>query len=75
MNRHYGELWFNSQFSLVTEEVAENSEDTIDLEVFRQGAGKAVVQQISYLVDMAKAEALDDMGENREALELVARYL
>jgi len=33
------------------------------------------MQQISYLVDMAKAEALDAMGEDREDLELVERYL
>jgi hypothetical protein len=57
------------------DEVAGKPEDTMDLEAFRQGAGKAVTQQISYLVDMAKAEALDAMGEDREALELVERYL
>jgi hypothetical protein len=33
------------------------------------------MQQVSYLVDMAKGEALDAMGEDREALELVERYL
>ena len=57
------------------DEVAGKPEDKIDLEALRQGAGKAVVQQIAYLVDMAKAEALDAMGEDREALELVERYL
>ena len=57
------------------DEVAGKPEDTINLEAFRQGAGKAVMQQIAYLVDMAKAEALDAMGEDREALELVERYL
>jgi hypothetical protein len=57
------------------DEVAGKPEDTIDLEVFRQSTGKAAVQQISYLVDMAKAEALDAMGEDVAALELVERYL
>ena len=57
------------------DEVAGKPEDTMDLEAFRQGAGKAVVQQISYLVDMARADALVVMGEDRAAEELVERYL
>jgi len=61
--------------AMFNDEVAEKPEDTMDLEAFRQSAGKAVAQQVSYLVDMAKAEALDAMGEDREALELVEQYL
>ncbi len=61
--------------AMFNEEVAAKPEDMIDLEALQQGAGKAAVQQIAYLVDMAKAEALDAMGEDREALELVERYL
>lgn len=30
---------------------------------------------VAYLVDMAKAEALDFMGDNRSAGELVMRHL
>ena len=40
----------------------------------RQGV-KTTMQQISDLVNMAKADALDAMGENRAALELTERYL
>ena len=47
----------------------------MDLEAFRQGDGKSVTQQISDLVNMAKAQALDTVGEERAATELVARYL
>lgn len=41
----------------------------------RLNADKTVTRELSYLVDMAKAEALDAMGENRAATELVERYL
>ena len=37
-----------------------------------QGAGK---EQVSYLVDMAIADALDLLGESRHALELVDRHV
>ncbi len=57
------------------DEVAGKSEDTMDLEAFRQDAGKAAMQQIAYLVDMARAEALDAMGEDRAATEMVERHL
>ena len=35
----------------------------------------ATKDQVSYLVDMAKADALDLLGENRQALELVDRHV
>ena len=38
-------------------------------------AGKITSDRVSYLVDMAKAEALDAMGENRAAVELIERHL
>jgi hypothetical protein len=57
------------------DEVAAKPEDKINLEALRQGDGKAVMQQISDLVNMAKAEALDAMGEHRAATELVERNL
>ena len=37
-----------------------------------QGAAKA---QVAYLVGMAKADALDLLGETRQALELVDRHV
>jgi hypothetical protein len=61
--------------AIFNDEVAGKPEDAMDLEAIRQGAGKAVMQQISYLVDMAKAEALGAIGEDRAALEMVERYL
>lgn len=47
----------------------------IDLEVIQKGISDSSKAQTTYLVDMAKAEALDAMGEDRAATELVARYL
>jgi hypothetical protein len=60
---------------LFNDEVGGKPEDTIDMEAFRHGAGNAAVQQTSYLVDMAKAEALDAMGETQASLELAEQYL
>ncbi len=61
--------------TMFNDEVAGKPEERMDLEAFRQGAGKAVMPQISYLVDMAKADALDAVGEDRAAAELVERHL
>ena len=51
------------------------SEEKINIEALRQNADKIATEQVSYLVDMAKAEALDAMGENRAAVELIERHL
>jgi len=61
--------------AMFNDEVAVKHDDTMDIEALRQGAGKVVSQQISYLVDMARADALDAMGEDRAATEIVERYL
>ena len=45
------------------------------MEVLRTVADKTVTGRVSYLVDMAKAEALDAIGENRAAVELIERHL
>ena len=47
----------------------------IDLEVVKKGISNKSKEQTTYLVDMARAEALDAMGENRAATELVERHL
>jgi len=47
----------------------------IDLEVVKEGISNKAREQTTYLVYMARAEALDAMGENRAATELVARRL
>jgi hypothetical protein len=57
------------------DQVIRKSEDKINIEALRQEADKVVAERISYIVDMAKAEALDAMGENRAAVELIRRHL
>ncbi len=62
---------------LITEfndNVAEKPEK-INMEALRQGADKVIVARVSYFVDMAKAEALDAVGEHQAATELVERHL
>jgi hypothetical protein len=46
-----------------------------DLEILRQNTTREANQLIAYIVDMAKAEALDAMGEDRVAVELIQRHL
>ena len=36
---------------------------------------KSTAHQVAYLVDMAKVEALDTMGENRRTVELLDRHV
>jgi hypothetical protein len=55
--------------------VAQLPEDKLDQEVLRKVAEKTVAGRVSYIVDMAKAEALDALGENRAAVELVEKHL
>jgi predicted metal-dependent hydrolase len=61
--------------TLFNDQVIKKSEDKINIEALHQGAGKIVAERVSYLVDMAKAEALDAVGENRAAVELIQRHL
>jgi hypothetical protein len=70
LTKHTEELMasFNDQ-------VIKKSEDKINIEALRQSAGKIVSERVSYLVDMAKAEALDAMGDNRAAVVLMERHL
>ena len=63
---------------LITEfndRVAKQPEDKLDLEVLRTVANKTIAGLVTYLVDMAKAEALDALGENRAAVELIEKHL
>jgi hypothetical protein len=50
-------------------------ENKINTDTLHQDADKTFTGRVSYLVDMAKAEALDSMGENRAAVELIERHL
>jgi hypothetical protein len=47
----------------------------IDLEALKRNAGKCVPRDVTNLVDLAKADALDDMGENKASLALMERHL
>ena len=49
--------------------------ERIDIEALRQNGFKAANPQIAYVVDMAKAEALDCLGEEKAATKLAERYL
>jgi hypothetical protein len=63
---------------LITEfndRIAKQPEGKLDTEVLRAVADRAIAGHVSYLVDMAKAEALDALGENRAAVELIERHL
>ena len=48
---------------------------TIDLAGLIESAQGADKEQVAYLVDMAKADALDVLGDSRQASELVDRYV
>ncbi len=48
---------------------------TINLAGLIVSAQTAAKEQVSSLVDMAKADALDILGETRQALELVDRHV
>ena len=48
---------------------------TIDLEGRSENVQVAVKEQVAYMVDMAKADALDLLGETRQAFELVDRHV
>jgi hypothetical protein len=47
----------------------------MELESIRRGVNAVTTIQTAYLVDMAKAEALDQLGEKQEAIKLAERYL
>ena len=47
----------------------------LDVEDLEKLSGKSVDHQVTYLVDMARVEALDTLGENRKAVELLDRYV
>jgi hypothetical protein len=47
----------------------------IDLESLHQNANQEVSRVMAYIVDMAKAEALDCLGEREAGVKLVERYL
>jgi hypothetical protein len=61
---------FNSDFSKEADRGLQ-----INLEALRPAPGKNIAQPVAFLVDLAKAEALYQLGEQPAAMELVERYL
>ncbi len=53
--------------------------ESIGLESARTNQGSIekvrAKEQVAYLVDMAKADALESLGENGKAAEIVERYV
>jgi hypothetical protein len=77
LNRSLAELTKHTE-DLVTafnDQVGKETEDKMNVELIKQSTDKVAVERISYIVDIAKAEALDAMGENRAAVELIERHL
>ena len=48
---------------------------TIDLAGLIESVQEVAEEQVAYMVDMAKADALDLLGETRQAFELVERHV
>ena len=48
---------------------------TIDLAGLIENAQSAAREHVAYIVDMAKADALDLLGETRQAFELMDRHV
>jgi hypothetical protein len=61
---------FNSDFAKEADKGLQ-----INLETLRPAPGKNIAQPVAFLVDLAKAEALYQLGEQPAAMELVERYL
>ena len=53
----------------------DESQLTIDLAGLNDNVQVAAEGQVAYLVDMAKADALDLLGETGQALDLVDRHI
>ncbi len=58
-----------------TGDVKDESPLTINLARLIEKIQGAAMEQVAYMVDMAKADALDLLGENRQAFELVDRHV
>ena len=56
---------------IATEDGQDESSLTLDLAGLVENAPGAAREQVAYMVDMAKADVLDLMGETLQAFELV----
>ena len=76
-------MWYKvSRFTTFSERLLNKTGDgqdetplILNLEGLRDNVQGPVRDQISYMVDMAKADALDVLGESRQAFELVDRHV
>ena len=59
----------------VTGEGQDESPIAIDLAGLIESVHGAASEQVAYMVDMAKADALELLGETRQAFELVDRHV
>ena len=75
-NRNLGEE-LDHLATMLSKEDSDNLSEPFCLDVgaLEKLSGKPVYHQVAYLVDMAKVEALDTMGENRKAVELLDRHV
>jgi len=53
----------------------DGSNQKIETEALKADIDKEATERTSYLVDMAKAETLEAMGDNQGGLELVERHV
>ncbi len=59
----------------LTIEAGDESPLTIDVTGLIESVQGVAKEQVTYMVDMAKADALDLLGETRQAFELVDRHV
>jgi hypothetical protein len=60
---------------MFNEELAPTKRARADVAAVEARAGTVGAAQVSFLVDMARAEALDDMGETQAAAAIVRRHV
>ena len=70
-----GDIEGVEKLSIETRDGSVESPLTIDLAVLADKVQGSSKEQVAYFVDMAKADALGLLGENRQALELVDRHV
>jgi hypothetical protein len=71
---------YNEDFANETGQAPESLSETsspnlIDTVALEKAVVPAARQHAAFLVDMARAEVLDSMGENQKALDLIDRHV
>jgi hypothetical protein len=60
---------------IFNEDLAPRKGDRVDVAAVEARAETVGTAQAAFLVDMARAEALDAMGENQAAVQLMGRHI